>query len=170
MDRQVYQWLKRNATQEILNTPKKANGRAIYYSYGAWERLIRYQWRLEGDLGNMAKKQENPPAWVGFANVRLSDSDKENFAAWDMEMDDCWEMLIARCVEGYKFTVTYNEQNKSYVCSLTCNVKRDPNAGYTLTGYAPDVATAMRVLVFKDEVLAAHGEWPKERQGAGGIG
>lgn len=97
----------------------------------------------------MAKPKKWDGAWKGFVDVKLSDEQREQYASWDVQDVEVWEGLAIFGEAGNKFSLTYNRQNDTWNAAYTCNMEGSPNAGYTVTGFAPTPYEATRVLLFK---------------------
>lgn len=109
-------------------------------------------------MAGKPKKNVVSGEWGGFATIQLSLEHKEMFGAWDLEDDDIWVLATSLIMSGYKLTLSYNDANQSYSASLTCRDKASVNAGLTLSGYASTWYQALRVVLFKHEVVA-NGDW-----------
>lgn len=108
---------------------------------------------------NMAAKKA-PPAkqWNGFVSCELTAEDKATFKVWDVDFGDAFDLLVGRVTEGYRFSLSHNKKNDSFIASLTGSEDNGDNAGYTLSAFGKDVATAMRVLAYKDGFIL-EGVW-----------
>jgi len=103
---------------------------------------------LRGELG-VAKKAFENSTWKGFINVNLTAEQKEAYATWDIADADVWDGLATYGEQGYKFSLTYNKSNSSWVAAYTGQDGSGKNEGYAVTGFAKDPYNAARVLLFK---------------------
>lgn len=106
----------------------------------------------------MPKKVLKDIDWKGFINRKLNDAEKELFLSWDVHDDDVWLLFTGLLTEGYKISSSYNGQNSTYNVLLTCNQPSNPNAGFGLSAYSPNWYQAVRLALFKHEVIF-HGKW-----------
>lgn len=104
--------------------------------------------KLRGEIG-VAKKTFENTTWKGFVNVSLTAEQKEAYAAWDINDADVWDGLATYGETGYKFSLTYNRTNASWVATYTGQDGSGKNEGYAVTGFAKDPYNAARVLLFK---------------------
>lgn len=102
----------------------------------------------------VAKKTQKYGDWKGFATVAMTDAAKAQFEAWDCHDGDVFDSLASYGEGGYKLSVSYNKQTGSWVASYTGTQDAGKNSGYTISGFAPTVYEALRVLLFKVSVLA----------------
>lgn len=123
-----------------------------------WEVGERFYWleantrEIREELG-MSNKKQSESGWVGFVDVTLTSKEKELFGAWDMQGDDLWVMLVDAMTHGHKVSLSYNRQNETFGASFTGTDPDGSNKGFTLSAFAADWYTAVRVLVFKHAVL-----------------
>jgi len=107
----------------------------------------------------MAKPKALPAKqWNGFVACELTAEDKATFKVWDVDFGDAFDLLVGRVTEGYRLSVSHNKKNDSFIASLTGSEDNGDNAGYTLSAFGKDIATAMRVLAFKDGFIL-EGVW-----------
>ncbi len=92
-------------------------------------------------------------SWKGFVDVKLSDQDKANYAAWDVADSDVWDGIATYCEAGVKIALTYNAQNSSFTCSGTGQPASGQNNGYCVNAYAKSPYEAARVWLYKVSVL-----------------
>jgi hypothetical protein len=102
---------------------------------------------------NVAKKDFTSNTWKGFISCSLTQEQKEAFGAWDIQDADVWSGLASYGESGYKFSLTYNRGNESWVATYTGQEESGKNAGWAVTGFAHDPYNAARVLLFKVSVV-----------------
>lgn len=163
--------LKREFVRELERLVSAGRGpaaveRAPFFVVRSGIREI--QWLLNEMKGRtvMAKAPNFNNDWKGFVDVKLTGSEKENYAAWDVHDGDLWVLLVDAIVAGHKLSVTYNKQNDQFVASLTGAATAGNSAGYTLSAFAHVWYEALRVLMFKHVVILGQ-DWTaaKERVG-----
>lgn len=91
--------------------------------------------------------------WKGFVNVELSDKEKLEVKKLFDKYGDAWTHLLGRVSEGYKLTVSYDDQHTTWNVSLTCRALADSNLGLTLTGRGGSCQAACISLWYKDEKM-----------------
>lgn len=127
--------------------------------------LETYTRELREEMG-MANKKVTENGWIGFVDVTLTSDEKELFGAWDIHDEDLWLLLVDAMVGGHKVSLSYNKQNETFGASFTGVSPDGENKGYTLSAFAADWYTAVRVLMFKHSVIL-HGVWENARQREG---
>lgn len=100
-----------------------------------------------------AKASKTEFVWKGFVDVKLSDQDKGNYAAWDIEDDAVWDGIASYCEAGIKIALTYNASNASFTCSGTGQAASGNNNGWCVNAYAKSPYEAARVWLFKVSVI-----------------
>lgn len=88
--------------------------------------------------------------WKGFVNLDLSDKQKQEVKRLFDKYGDAWTHILGRVAEGYKLTVSYDDQHTTWNVSLTCRALADSNLGLTLTGRGGSCQAACISLWFKD--------------------
>jgi len=98
--------------------------------------------------------------WNGyFVNVVLTEADKAWIKAWEFDHVRIHEWLEGRIKEGFKYSVSLQEDGSAYLASLTDRRSQSGSYQGTLTGRGKTFELALITLYFKDEsVLAGH--WP----------
>jgi len=104
--------------------------------------------------------------WGGFINVRLSDSQRENFHEWEAansaHIGAFYEDHLG---EGIKFSAAYDRENESYVVSYTGRLVAISPDRFCVTSRAGTLSQALALAVYKHEVMA---EGDYIRFGSGG--
>lgn len=118
------------------------------------------------EIAGMPKTETKQSEWRGFVDVKLTQDEKEKFAAWDVQDGDLWVFMADSIASGHKLSLTYNKQNDQYVASFTGQQEKGSNAGLTLSAYAKDWYDAIRVLVFKHAVLL-EADWSRAKDRPG---
>lgn len=131
--------------------------------------IVDLNWRILSMPGKSPSKNEQAKSWQGFVECRLSADQIESLMEWELNEEDIWTALIAEIMGGHKFTLSFNSQNETFVAALTASVP-SPNAGYTLSSFAPDHNTAVRALAYK-HLVVLECDWSRAKsQKMGGIG
>lgn len=109
----------------------------------------------------MAKKAARPNTdWKGFANVPFDAEARMKYEAAEIVETVVYQRLEDLIASGYRVTFAYDKNNDAYQVSITCNIPRHENEGYTLTSRGPTWWDALCVGQFKHYELT-QGVWPK---------
>lgn len=131
--------------------------------------IVGLNWRILNMAGKPPSKNAQPQGWQGFVECRLNADQIERLMEWELNDEDIWTALIAEVMGGHKFTLSFNSQNETFVAALTASAP-SPNAGYTLSSFAPDHNTAVRALAYK-HLVVLECDWSRAKsQKMGGIG
>jgi hypothetical protein len=126
------------------NTPLLLQ-QSVERSFSDYHRIAN---NLREELG-VAKKDFTNSTFKGFINVSLSQDQKNDFQAWDVEDSDVWLGLATYGERGYRFSLTYNAGNSNWVATYTAQDGTGKNEGYCVSGFASSPYDAARVLLFK---------------------
>jgi hypothetical protein len=94
-------------------------------------------------------KVDSEFTWKGFVDVKLNDTHKANYAAWDIEDNDVWDGIATYCEAGVKIAISYNKQNASFNCAGTGQTAAGANSGYCVVAHAKSPYEAARVWLYK---------------------
>lgn len=108
--------------------------------------------KLREEIG-VAKKDFSDNGWKGFVNVSLTNEQKEQLGAWDIQDGDVWDGVATYCEAGYKVTLSYNSANKNFTATVIGGEGSGKNAGRAVSAFAPTPYQAMRTVLFKVSVL-----------------
>lgn len=120
------------------------------------------------------KKPVKQPAWdITFLRWQMTTDQKNTwkkvqektpFAHVDM-LDD----LIG---QGYKISVSFDEKNDTYNCTITCpkTLNMTDNAGYAFSTRAKTALEAMDMGLYKHYVLCDKQQWDTDEAGDGSLG
>lgn len=98
--------------------------------------------------------------WKGFVDAKLTPSEKDAFREWTVTFEQCWGRLVAALGDGYKVSLSYEEKQGFVSASLTGREGTGGNAGYCLVARARDEIQAIRLLIFKHDVIYEQ-EWAR---------
>lgn len=110
----------------------------------------------EGKL--MPVKKYERADWKGFAEVRLTLEQDADFETWDLTFDDVLTLIGDNVASGYKLSTAWNEQNETFIASLTGGKNSGGNNGYTLSSFASTWSEAIALLAYKHNVVT-EGNW-----------
>lgn len=109
-------------------------------------------------------------SWNGyFINVELTESDKKAVKEFEFDEVRVLEWLGTRCSEGFKFSLSLQEDGSSYLASLTDRREKAASFQGTLTGRGKTTELAITSLFYKDVVLL-EGVWPARNKPSDEVG
>jgi len=91
--------------------------------------------------------------WKGYHNVNLTKQQEVDFKAWAEGENVEWEHLGILCNNGYKFSLRWDDFHGGVSASLYAESQKMEWAGYTLSSWAGDIETAIKLLFYKHYVL-----------------
>lgn len=108
--------------------------------------------------------RQGQPEWGGFIDVRLSNGDQVEFAAWENEheFDDVDDVLG----EGCKLAVSFDKSSDTYLATLTSENHVSDGFRYVLTARAGLWEKAIRLVIYKHMVLL-EGDWGRYKPSNG---
>lgn len=116
------------------------------------------------EVANVKKsKPEGNPDFKGFVNYVLSAEDKVGYGEWDMHDHDLFLLVAGIEQSGYKLSCSFNQKNDTFSATLMCIDIQSPNTGLILSAFAPDWYNALRILIFKHDVVL-EGKWTEVAQ------
>lgn len=111
------------------------------------------------EVANVKKiKSEGNPDFKGFVNYVLSAEDKAGYGEWDIHDHDLFLLVAGAEQSGYKLSCSFNAKNDTFSATFMCVDAQSPNAGFILSAFAPDWYNALRVLIYKHDVVLG-GKW-----------
>lgn len=93
-----------------------------------------------------------------FVDVKLTAEDREKFLQENDDISMLGPRMQILCDAGYRWGCAWNGESQSYTVSLTCRDPESSNAGLCMTSFAKDLLTAIRLALFKHEVVT-EGDW-----------
>lgn len=113
----------------------------------------------------MAKKRQRQQEieFQGYIEVRLDEEGKKEFKRWKASIGDLDDTLMKLCEGGYRLSMSYDDYNGAYMCSMTTKDAQSENAGWVLVGRGNSPVSAMQQVVFKHLVVTS-GMWVNFRQ------
>lgn len=88
------------------------------------------------------------PEWKGYALSNVTDTVKKKVKADPPTTDDILHFIVITSAQGYKFSVTWDEQRQCYAASLYCQDAQSPNAGLMLALRHCEITLAIGALMF----------------------
>ena len=95
--------------------------------------------------------------WHGIVRVPFTAEDKEGFDKW-MSTVDVADMIQELVSGDYKLTLSYDNRNDAYLCSISCYDASSPNYKHTMISRAASTLTVLHLAIYKHFVVA-NGEW-----------
>lgn len=102
-----------------------------------------------------------------FVDVKLTHEEKEDFLAWDLSVDELIRRLELYPFDGYRVGLAWSGEAQSYTASLTCRNDESPNGGLCMTSFAKTSLTALKLMVYKHEVVTK-GVWRSDDEADAG--
>lgn len=100
-----------------------------------------------------AKKKAQEDGWRGFVNVELTANQKAEAKRMLTDLPRVWDNVFGLVEEGYKMTLSYDEQRTAFNMSFTCKRRGDANQGLTLSGRGGSVEAAAVSFWYKHYVV-----------------
>jgi len=96
-----------------------------------------------------AKVQPERANFVGYVNITLTEDDKTDFDAWELENDVVSEEYFSALELGYQFTIKSDLEHQSFICSVSNWQVGRPDAGiiYTARASSPERALVKAIYV-----------------------
>jgi hypothetical protein len=106
------------------------------------------------------KKQQRPQFELkGFISCDLSKDLKEQGKVWVAQhTDDLGAKVEALATDGYKISMSADRIHDCFQASATCTDAENADYGFCLTARAPDIWSALGMLLYKHYVVL-EGEW-----------
>lgn len=88
-----------------------------------------------------------------FVDVKLSESDRENFLASLGDDFDAVRVLQSFADDGYRVGVAWSGEHQTYTVSVTCRDDESENNGLCMTSFSGDLSRGILLAWFKHDVL-----------------
>jgi hypothetical protein len=110
------------------------------------------------DKNGKSRKPEKPHERpFTFINYRLSAEDQEWLRACDTGVDFPLTHLLVLVEEGYKFSLSNDSKNSTYVASITDRLPNSEYQNYCLTGRGASPLDAWVALAYRHAVVGRDG-------------
>lgn len=106
--------------------------------------------------------------WKGYHKINLTDEQTEVFERDYLPLEVKWVEIDTLSNSGYKVSFSFDDYNTGISASMYCHQQKMEWAGYTLSAWAGDAETALKLLLFKHYVVAQE-QWEivkHEREGS----
>lgn len=95
------------------------------------------------------KRQVKKAEWKGYHKVNLSKEQESAFEIWSSQQNILLSDIDILCNAGYKMSLSWDDYHSGISASLYCTQAKMDWAGYTLSAWASDVDTAIKLLFYK---------------------
>lgn len=118
----------------------------------------------------MSRKNSSAPAnknsWeVTFVQIRLTGEHKDGFEKWSSRKDTDVALDVATFMSnGNKTSITWDDANKCWIVSATCKEESSKNYNHCLSSRSDDWYEAMKMNVYKNDVICNKGSWLDQQQ------
>jgi len=113
----------------------------------------------ESDYREMAQKRPGfaPIEWVDIPLV--GQHAKEFKVMWDSGDDSLLDDVAACGLNGYKFSVSWDDRNNGWRCTVTTTAADNPNYGRGFSSFGGTPVQAMCVCAYKITTVTNNGLW-----------
>ena len=105
-------------------------------------------------------KKQQKVEWKGYLSVNLDGDDEAAFDVWEVKRTFSIVDVAVLVDNGYKFSLNWDSFHSGFTASLYSASGKLAWTGWTLTAWAGDVETAMRLLFFKHYVMCEE-DWER---------
>jgi len=95
------------------------------------------------------KTKQAKVEWKGYLDVNLSVDDENLFETWETERTFGISDVGVLVDNGYKFSCNWDSYHSGFTASLYSGSSKLAWTGWTLTAWAGDIETAVRLLFFR---------------------
>lgn len=96
-----------------------------------------------------------------FVDIVLTADDREDFLGWELSVEELIRALETLPFDGYRVGLAWSGEQQSYTASLTCRNEASPNNGMCVTSFAKTSWTALKLMLYKHQVMTK-GVWVSE--------
>jgi hypothetical protein len=112
--------------------------------------------------GNKRSNSQNSSEWgkFEFVAINLTEDEKKQFKkAYTDKPNDLLGQLDGLLKNGYKLSLSYDNQNNCVLASLTGKDPNSPNYNYVMTSRAGESWESMALALFKHYVVCDDEDW-----------
>jgi len=108
----------------------------------------------------MPKRKSAPrtDGFRGYIEYRLTDEDKQGFKKYQADVEALWDDVVKVAEGDYRVTLSWDDYNEAYQCSISQKDDDHVNAGYVLVGRGNSPWGAMAQALFK-HLHIMRGDW-----------
>jgi len=104
-------------------------------------------------VARSSKKQVKKAEWKGYHKVNLNKADEALFETWAKDNHVQLTDFEPLALNGYKISFSWDDYHEGVSASLYCTAQKMDWAGYSLTAWAGDIETAVKLLFFKHFIM-----------------
>lgn len=105
-------------------------------------------------MAKSQKKQVKRSDWKGWHKINLTPEDELAFEVWREKTSVLFTDFEPLCNNGYKISFQWDDYNQGISASLYCTEAKMEWAGYSLSAWAADLETAIKLLFYKHFIMA----------------
>lgn len=109
-------------------------------------------------MAKQVKTKVKRAEWKGYHSCNLLTADELGYETWAAAQIITWSDVDVLVQKGYKFSIAYDDYHSGYTVNLYASDAKLDWAGYTLTAWADDVESAVKLLFYKHFVMCAE-QW-----------
>lgn len=98
--------------------------------------------------------------WKGYLNVNLDVDDESAFDTWETKRIFTIHDVSVLVDNGYRFALNWDNFHSGFIASLYSGSTKLAWPGYTLTAWAEDWETAVRLLFYKHYIMCEE-DWER---------
>ena len=137
-------------TFEAWRDQQTWKGRALLVPFNLWGGAAMARGKANGN-----SKVEKSTQWnTKFVDISLAGRTMEDIEKAFPSYESIFDVATAMLEDGYRFGLSYNRQNDSFICSVTSKDEASANFGCTFTAFAGDWYTALQVALYKHKIVA----------------
>jgi len=100
-------------------------------------------------MAKTQRKQVKKAEWKGYHKVNLTKDQENEFENWAKETSVLFSDFDVLCNSGYKLSLSWDDYHSGVSAALYCTQAKMDWAGYSLSAWAADCETAIKLLFFK---------------------
>jgi hypothetical protein len=109
--------------------------------------------QMRGKAKVAPKKAQGAKQWTTFVEIPLAGHSIEDVNKAFGDPDVLGDSIQTMAQSGYRISLSYSPSNDAMIASATCKDDEDVNAGCTMTSFAMDWVTALRIMCYKHFVV-----------------
>jgi hypothetical protein len=109
---------------------------------------------MRGKTKPQAKKPVGAKQWTTFVEISLAGHSLEDVNTAFGDPDTLSDAIQTLAQAGYRISLSHSPANDAMIASVTCKAEGDTNEGCTMTSFAMDWVTALRIACYKHFVVA----------------
>lgn len=142
-------WFMLCTRAQTFNSPKM-----LAYMFRSLFAYVSVRIIGENEVAKELIKQaakDDPKPWQ-FVNVTLTDEEISDAEEQLQDTEVLWELINAALEEGYKLSLTVEEESGSFCASLTGKFCPLPNRDKTISGWHETAVDSLRIVMYKHQI------------------